>query len=195
MDDSYWPTPFIHRDALLAWLMPMICRTLVTSFALLVAPVTLSVADSESPSFIRFLDDDVLPKDMLESFLDARHVGEYRVVEIDTDALRQILRDAFTSSVDSETPTISLPLVDGTYVEVLLRSGGENHSGWQAGFGSFFGSISGDELSTVQCTISPDGSTSLVIRTEGKRYKLDKTAILPYHVYWLRGEGFYQQID
>lgn len=173
----------------------MIFRFLVTSCALLLALMTLGVADSESPSFVNFVNDDVLPEDMLESFLDARHVGDYRVVEIDTDALRAFLRDAYPQADASELPTISLPLVDGTYVEVLLRDGGEHYFGWRAGFASFYGSISGDEYSTVQCTVSPDGSASLTIRTAGRRYKLDKTPVLPYHVYWLLGEGFYQQID
>ena len=173
----------------------MLIRFVVTSCALLIAFTTAGVADPSSPSFVRFVHDDSLPKDVLDSFLQARHIGDYRVVEIDTDALRQMLREAYPPSDGSDLPTISLPLVDRALVKIVLRGGGESHSGWQSGIASFLGRVAGDEYSSVQCVISPDRSANLTIRTAGKRYKLEKTSVLPYHVYWSLGEGFSQQID
>ncbi len=175
--------------------MPMFTRLMITSLALLLAFKASSIADPGSPSFVRFVHDDSLPKALLDSFLKARHVGDYRVVEIDTDALRQTLRDAYSSSDRSDSPTISLPLIDGALVKIELRGGGESHSGWQAGIASFLGRVAGDEYSSVQCVITPDGSANLTIRTAGHRYKLEKTSVLPYHVYWSLGEDFSQQID
>jgi len=161
----------------------------------LLAFTTSSIADPGSSSFVRFVHDDLLPEDVLDSFLKARHIGDYRVVEIDTDALRQMLREAYPPSDDSDSPTISLPLIDGALVKIELGGGDESHSGWQVGFASFLGRVAGDEYSSVQCVISPDGSANLTIRTAGKCYKLEKTSVLPYHVYWSLGEDFNRQID
>ena len=170
-------------------------RFLSLGFVLLLAFAAFDSPASETKPFIQFVDDSEIPGDELETFLKKRPIGNYRVVRIDTDALRQMLRDTFPSQDDSKTHKISLTLVDGTSVEVVLKGGGESHSGWQTGFATFLGSVTGDEYSTVQCVISPDGSADLVIRTAGQRYKLEKTAVLPFHVYWSLDREFRKKID
>jgi len=162
---------------------------------LLLALVTFDTPASESQPFIQFVDDGELPGDVLETFLKTRPVGDYRVVRIDTDALRQMLRNADLPASDSKVPKIFVSLVDGTLVEVLLKSGGESHSGWQTGLASFRGTVAGDQYSMVKCVVSPDGSADLVIRTAGQRYKLEKTSIPPYHVYWSWDPDFSRKID
>ena len=117
------------------------------------------------------------------------------MVEVNVDALRQMLREAATSSEQDGPPKIDLPLVDQSVVSIELIEGGEYHDGWQTGFAAFRGKVSGDELSTAQCVIAPDGSMSLLIRTAGKRYKLEKSPLLPYHIYWVLGEGLSHKID
>ncbi len=173
----------------------MIFRFLAIGLTFLLTLVALKSLASESQAFIQFVDDGELPGDELETFLEKRPVGDYRVVRIDTDALRQMLRNAFPPAIDTKGPTISLSLVDGSLVEVLLKGGGESHSGWQTGFASFLGTVVGDQYSTVQCVMSPDGSADLVIRNAGQRYKLEKTSILPYHVYWSWDPEFSRKID
>jgi hypothetical protein len=175
--------------------MPMFSRLAKTKCMLLLAMATAVFADSESSTVVRFLPDDALPQDVLGSFLEARHVGEYRVVEFDSDALRQALREAYPPSSASKSPTITLPLIDGALVTIELRGGGEEHDGWQAGFATFMGKVAGDEYSWIICVVSPDGSASLTMSTAGKRFKLEKTSLLPYHVYWSLGKGSSQKID
>jgi len=169
----------------------------VTRLSVLACFAVATGASAETPAskVISFLPDDVLPQSVLTEFLGARHVGDYRVVEVNVDALRQILRDASTSSAAADPPKIFLPLIDQSVVSIELSSGGESHDGWQAGIASFYGKVAGDEVSTAQCVIAPDGSMNLVIRTAGKRYKLEKSPLLPYHIYWVLGEGFSRKID
>ncbi len=151
-------------------------------------------AESSAPTLIEFLPDDVLPEAILNDYLSARRVADYRVVTVDADALRQLLRDASPS--ESDRLEISLPLINQSRILIEIRAGGESHDGWQSGFATFVGQVAGNELSTVQCVIAPDGSVSLVIREAGgKRYKLEKTPLLPYHIYWERGEGHNRKID
>lgn len=152
-----------------------------------------SHAETSTPTVFEFLPDDVLPEAVLYEWLSERQVANYRVVTVDADTLRQLLRDA--SPTDSDRLAISLPLVDQSLISIEIISGGEWHDGWRSGFASLLGKIAGDELSTVQCVIAPDGSMSLVIRGAGNRYKLDKTPLLPYHIYWEQGEGSGQEID
>ena len=173
----------------------MIARFLLIGLVLLLALAALNSPASESQPFIQFVDDSEIPADELETFLKKRPVADYRVARINADALRRMLRNAFPPASDSIAHTISLSLVDGTLVEVILKDGGESHSGWQSGFASFLGAVEGDQYSTVQCVISPDGSVNLVIRTAGQRYKLEKTSILPYHVYWSWDPEFSRTID
>jgi len=173
----------------------MIVRFLRTGLVLIFAFATFNSFASESERFIQFVDESELPVNVLEALLKKRRFGDYRVVRVDTDALRQMLRDAYSSTSDTIKPSISLSLVDGTPIDVLLKNGGESNSGWQAGFASFLGSVAEDEYSTVQCLISPDGSADLVIRKAGNRYKLEKTEILPYHIYWSRELEFSKKID
>ena len=154
-----------------------------------------SIADSSSPSVVKFLPDDVLPHDVLSAFLEARHVGDYRVVEVDVDGLRQMIREAYVPSGVSGPPAISLPLIDMSLVKIVLRGGGEEHAGWQTGIATFFGRVAEDEYSSVICVVGPDGSVNLTSRVNGKRYKLEKASLLPYHVYWSLGEGFSQKLD
>jgi len=154
------------------------------------------VSANPSPvSFIRFVDDAALPESVLDSMLQKRHVSEYAVVTVDTDALREFLRKTNSAGQESDPPSILLPLVDGTLVTVVLRGGGESYSGWETGIASFLGKVAGDEYSTVQCVIGADGSVNLVIRTAGQRYKLDETSVLPYHLYWAADNRSSQPIN
>ena len=175
------------------WTLPGPATGLFVLACLSVASATS--AETPTSDFIVFLPDNVLPESVLSEFLEARHVGDYRVVTVNADALRKMLRDASTLSAAAEPASITLPLIDQSMISIEVRSGGESHEGWKSGFATFRGRVSGDELSTAQCVIAPDGSISLLIRTAGKRYKLEKTSLLPYHVYWVLGAGFEQKID
>ncbi len=152
-------------------------------------------ADSSASEVVKFLPDDAIPQHVLWDFIDARHIGEYRVVQIDTDALRTMIRDARDTAPSSAKPTISLPLVDETMVSIELNAADEHHDGWQSGIGTFIGRVVADEYSSVQCVLGPDGSVHLTIRTSGERHAIRKTSLLPYHVYWTLGQGFNKKID
>ncbi len=152
-------------------------------------------ADSSASEVVKFLPDDAIPQDILRDFIDARHIGGYRVVQIDTDALRAIIRDAHESASSSAKPVISFPLVDGSTVSIELIAAEEHYDGWQSGIGTFIGRVVGDEYSSVQCVLGPDGSVHLTIRTSGERHAIRKTSLLPYHVYWTLGQGFNKKID
>ena len=154
-----------------------------------------SSADSPTSEVVKFLPDDAIPHDVLRAFVDARHIGEYRVVEIDTDALRLKIREAHESISASAKPTIRFPLVDESVVSIELRTSDEHYDGWQSGMATFIGRVAADEYSSAQCVIGPDGSVSLKILVMGKRHAIQKTSLLPYHIYWTLGEGFEKKID
>ena len=170
-------------------------RRVITIYVLLHVLATSVLADTDSQTFVRFVPDEVLPKNVLDTFLENRDIGKYRVVVVDADAIRQVLRDAFSPSDGTESPTISLPLVDGALITIELQRGGESHSGWQAGLASFGGKVAGNKFSAVTCVISPDGSVNLTISTAGRRYKLEQSTLLPYHIYWSNGKGPGRRID
>lgn len=105
-----------------------------------------------------------------------------------------MIREIANNAGMSEAPTMQLPLVDESIVLVELADAKEYFDGWQTGQASFYGRVIGDEYSQVQCSISPDGSVHLIVRTAGKRHAMQKTSLLPYHVYWTSGE-FVKKID
>ena len=152
-------------------------------------------ADSSTSEVVRFLPDDSIPQDVLRAFVDARPIGEYRVVEIDTDALREMIREAREAASSSTKLTISFPLVDESMISLELNAAGEHYDGWQAGIGTFIGTVAGLEYSSVTCVLGPDGSVNLTIRVPGERYAIRKTSLLPYHVYWTLKQGFRKRID
>jgi len=175
--------------------MSLTSRTAIRNMALACLVIASgSHAESSAPTIITFVPDDVLPEVVLSDLLSARRVADYRIVTVDSDGLRQLIRDASPSPTGSVWLEISLPLVNQSLISIELTSGEESYDGWQSGIASFFGKVAGNEMSSVQCVIAPDGSVSLVIRAAGKRYKLDKMSLLPYHIYW-EDEGSSRRID
>jgi len=143
-----------------------------------------SRAGESSADVVKFLPDNIVDNDVLDEFIAKRPIKDYRVVEIDVDALRTIIRQAHESIQSSTKPTISLPLLDGTAVSIELLQAEEHHESWQSGIASFIGRVVGSEPSSVVCIVGPDGSLSLTMSLPRDRYKIEKTTLLPYHIYW-----------
>ena len=137
----------------------------------------------DESDFVQFFADDAIPDSVLRAFLESGSIAEYRVVTVEVDSLRELIRNS-SFAPEAKTPTVSFPLLDGTVVSVELTAAAEHHEGWQSGFASLFGKVSGDEFSTFQGVLAPDGSAHLTIRTGGQRYAIRKSSVLPYHFYY-----------
>jgi hypothetical protein len=86
----------------------------------------------------------------LNDILTAKPHTEYRVVKVNSDFLREQIRN-----IDAATP-ISLDLVEGP-IDVIPESGEEVTDGWRNGFATLRGRIEGADQSKVSLGISPGG--------------------------------------
>jgi len=152
-------------------------------------------ANSSHSEVVRFLSADAIAEDVLHAFIAKRRVQDYRVVRIDSDALRTMIRDAHESIASSSTPTISLPLLDGSIVSIELLQAEEHFESWKSGMATFIGRIEGIEYASVTAVLAPDGSLDLTMTISPERYKIEKTTLLPYHVYWTMAPGYEKKID
>ena len=170
-------------------------RTLGVAAVACVLVWVSSEANSPSAEIVRFLSADAIAEDVLRAFITERNVQDFRVVTIDSDALRTMIRDAHESIANSSTPTISLPLLDGSIVFIELLQADEHFESWKSGMDTFIGRIEGIEYASVTAVLAPDGSLDLTMTISPERYKIEKTTLLPYHVYWAMAPRLEQRID
>ena len=154
-----------------------------------------SGANSSSAEIVRFLSVDAIAEDVLNAFIAKRSIQDFRVVTIDSDALRTMIRGAQESIASSSTPTVSLPLLDGSTVSIELLQAVEHFDSWQSGMATFVGTVEGEEYGGVTAVLTPDGSLDLTMTISSGRYKIEKTALLPFHVYWTMVPGIRKKID
>ena len=140
-------------------------------------------ADNVTSNFVRFFPDHTIPKSVLRTFLASGSIGEFRIVSVNVDSIRQAIRDAQASS-NPKNRTIQFPLIDQSIVSIEIQSAEEHHDGWKSGIAQLYGRVVGDEYSMVQATFGPDGSAHLTIRANGKRYAIRKSSVPPYHFYY-----------
>ena len=138
---------------------------------------------SDESEFIQFFPNDAVPSSVLQAFLDSGPIAEYRIVTVDVESLREVIR-ASGIPPDTRTFTIPFPLLDGTAVSIEITAAGEYHEGWQTGHAQLLGKVHDDELTMFQGVLAPDGSARLTLRTRDQRYSIRKSSMLPYHFYY-----------
>ena len=83
-------------------------------------------------------------------FVSRLPIGDYRIVSIDGDALRAIIRNA------NAEPAFDVQLLDPEPVTLIAREAQEYYSGWQSGHAGWGGAIQGQELSSATFVIDPN---------------------------------------
>ena len=139
--------------------------------------------NGDESDFVQFFPDDAIPESVLQAFLASGKIAEYRIVTVDVDSLREMIRNP-RATTNAGNPSISFPLLDESTVSVEIRAATEHHEGWQSGITQIIGKVTGDKFSMFQGVLAPDGSAHLTIRTDGQRYAIRKTSVLPYHFYY-----------
>ncbi len=132
-----------------------------------------------SPGFLIDVDEAQLDKGVLESFLQSKPpIARYRLVQVDADTFRTVIRDP-TPGLESV-----IQLFDNERITVKTIQQREHVSGLQTGIGTWLGKVVGQDASTVQMVIAPDGGVEATFLTSSGRYRLEGIGLPPYHVVW-----------
>lgn len=124
-----------------------------------------------------------IDNDLIAQFPSKRRVAEYRVVHIDSDMLRNYIRQ-----LDQEPGLTARFLAQE--IPIIAEGGVEHSAGWQAGFARLGGRVANDPFSTVSLVIGPDGAVSGVVRSPTiGRIKIDPIPGTSQHVIWRRDYG------
>lgn len=117
---------------------------------------------------------------VIEKFIDRRSIERFRVVEIDTDTLREIAR-----APDPEQQQFALELFPGeSFVIQVLRSV-EYTSGPRVGLASINGAILGEISGRASVYIAQDDSVTAHIRLlDHGAYELEHSGQSNYHIVW-----------
>lgn len=119
---------------------------------------------------------------VIEDFLLRRPLAAYRIVSVNSDLLRERVRNIDTDQ------TIELALL-GSEPQAFVSVGAKEHSeGWQTGFSTWVGQIESDETSRISFVVSPDGSVNGVLQSaESGRIKIEPIKGTPHHIIWQAG--------
>ena len=151
-----------------------------------------SLAFSENEDFPIFSDvpPATLDSEAVESFVSTRWVGEYRVVFVDVDELRAVIRESEVNEI------LRIQLLDEKPVELIAAKAEEYSSGWQTGHAAWRGGVGNEELSSAVFVVDPSGELNGVINSSLLgRVKIEKVPDTNFHVIWKRAKGFYQPHD
>ena len=134
--------------------------------------------------------DDQVEHADLESFIQQRPLDAYRIVTVDSDALRTVIRDV------GQHPGFQLRLLSPSPVTLIAKSAEEHSDGWQSGLATWMGTVAGDDSSSATFVVSPDGSVNGKINSrESGRIAIEPIPNTPYHIVWRLQQGFEQIID
>lgn len=134
--------------------------------------------------------DSELDHEGLEEFISARPIGAYRIVHVDGDALRTLIRDS------GQTGSFEVQLLDGDPMSLVSEYAEEHSSGWQSGFASWIGQVEGDETSRASFNVRPDGMVDGVVRTLATgRIKIEPIQDTQIHIIWQWAPDFKRNLD
>lgn len=125
----------------------------------------------------------------IEGFLAKRHIGAYRIVSVNSDALREQIRR------ENDDQDFEIPLFESPPLSFVASASEEHSSGWQTGLASWLGQVKGDEESGVSFLIAPDGTINGVIRSKATgRVKIEPVKGTLHHVIWSLAPGLERKI-
>lgn len=126
----------------------------------------------------------------LEGFFNARHIGAYRIVNVNTDLFRGIIRQA------DGPANLSLKLLSSDPVKLTVKAAEEYSSGWKAGLANWRGHIADDPTSQAYFVCAADGSLNGVVTSlELGRIKIEPINGTPYHIIWKASGDSETKID
>lgn len=126
----------------------------------------------------------------LEPFLEKRRIAAYRIVSVNSDVLRSIIRQS------GEQPAFQVALLDGPPLTLISIGAIEHSAGWQTGIGTWSGRVEGDETSRASFVIGADGSVNGVVRSRSSgRVKIEPVKNTPHHAIWRFGGDVNRKID
>jgi len=131
-------------------------------------PSTGNMFESVDPSLI---DDSIVQKN-----IEGASINRYRVVEINSDTLRDHMRGE-KASQDIHLPLFENLTIMGRPIEAL-----EYHSGQRRGFGSWSGTVNGDGKSLLSIVVYPSGKTDIDIVGDQGVYRVFQLDGTPYHI-------------
>ncbi len=150
---------------------------------------TLYLEDSVAPLFFDVPESE-LDHQVLAGFLAARPIGAYRIVRVDSDALRTRIRES------ADSPEFEIRLLDAEPMPLIAEGSVEHSAGWQSGIGSWIGSVAGDETSRASFVVAPDGTVNGVVRTlKTGRIKIEPIKGTPHHIVWQWDPSFERDLD
>lgn len=131
-----------------------------------------------------------LDHQILESFLRVRPIGAYRIVRIDSDSLRTIIRQS------ADVPGFDIQLLDSDPTKLITHSAIEHSSGWQTGLANWSGIADGGKAGRSSFVIAPDATVSGVFYTlQHGRIKIEPIPGTPHHIVWQWDPGYTKKID
>ena len=134
-------------------------------------------SDQEWPpqfgEFLNSVDEAVLDPNTVAEFSAGRPMSRYRVVSINQDVFRNIVR--------GNEQEFQLPLFDDTILNLSAYSMEEYVSGPRNGMASWMGRDIDDDNSAVSLVVGPDGHVIGNIKISDGIYEIQATDTLPYH--------------
>lgn len=128
----------------------------------------------------------------IREFVQSRPAAKYRIVNTNAEELLENIR---TASADP-THIIEVQLLSNELTELGSVEAQEHVSGWQAGLGTWRGSIVGDESSSGSFTVSGDGRLNGYVRSaEFGRIKIEPVQDSAFHLIWSADPTFVMQTD
>lgn len=148
------------------------------------------VSSSDKDAILVDVPDDQIDHADLEEFIEKRPMDAYRIVHVNSDALRTVVRRV------NQQPSFELQLLNTSPVTLVAEDAEEHSSGWQSGLATWRGTVAGADYSYAMFIVSPDGSVNGKVRSRDfGRIAIEPIPNTPYHIVWQLQDGFSQKID
>jgi len=126
---------------------------------------------------------------VIDSFTSRRPMSKYRVVTVDSDLLRTLIRESTDEGFE-------IRLFDDGFIKLVTRGARESSSGWDTGIGTWVGGVADDEMSSASFIVGPDGSVNGVVHTaELGRIKIEPIKGTSHHLIWRFDSSVSTNID
>ena len=130
---------------------------------------------STGPIFVS-VDESLVDDTAIQKMIAGASVNRYRLVEVNTDILREHMRG------EKALQDIYLPLFDGLSIMGRPSEAREFHTGQRRGFGTWRGSVNGDGKSLLSIVVAPGGETEIDIISDQGNYRVSRITGTPYHL-------------
>lgn len=117
----------------------------------------------------------------LEEFFTSHRMVRFRVVTVDTDEIREVIRDKLRG-VDRVVTIRFFP--DVVVSAMTFTTSKEGYTGQNAGFAVWSGMEVGTTSASMAMAISPDGETIGEFSTSKGNFNIAATTQPPFHIVW-----------